>query len=201
MKTFSQFNQDVFVYNFFEKKAGFFLDFGCGDGLSTPCGNNTFLLETNGWDGISFDWDIQLINRFRSFRKTRALPINLLQINLNELLYAVGCPKIVDYFSFDIDDATEEVIKKFPFKDYQFKLVHFEHNMYSDKNSKLKNLAKEIFLGNGYELLVEDMSIEEGAPLEDWYTKPELTQEQTKIFLKDIRHDEILNKYNFNNYE
>jgi len=51
IKSFSQFGQDIEVYNIFGKNK-FFVDIGFCDGID---GSNTYLLELNGWKGIAAD--------------------------------------------------------------------------------------------------------------------------------------------------
>lgn len=48
--SYSQFNQDLWVLNYFSK--GFFIDVGCADGEN---GSNTKLLEEKGWKGLGID--------------------------------------------------------------------------------------------------------------------------------------------------
>ena len=121
----SQISQDKFIFNFFNKQKGFFLDLGCGDGISKPCGNNTYLLENNGWDGISIDYDITYINTFKEKRKTKAICADLLKSNLKDVLIENNCPNVVDYLSFDVDQASEKALHDLPLNDYEFKIITF----------------------------------------------------------------------------
>ena len=52
MESYSQCGQDIFVYNILNKNNGTFLDLGCYLPKNI---NNTYLLELNGWSGISLD--------------------------------------------------------------------------------------------------------------------------------------------------
>jgi FkbM family methyltransferase len=52
MKSYSQFQQDLWVMSLFPNIKGFFIDIGCCDGERI---SNTFLLEQNGWKGIAAD--------------------------------------------------------------------------------------------------------------------------------------------------
>ncbi len=52
MESYSQCGQDIFVYNILKKNNGTFLDLGCYLPKNI---NNTYLLELNGWSGISLD--------------------------------------------------------------------------------------------------------------------------------------------------
>lgn len=168
MKTYSQIGQDTFALKLLGK-SGFFLDFGCGDGESYPCGNNTLLLEQNGWDGLSFDIDQSSINKFNSNRTTTAICSDL-SANLRETLEQSKCPKLIDYFSFDVDEATDAVFDAFPFEEYQCRFVSFEHNLYLPQYRGLKERSQDIFFKHGYKLLVDNVCFN-GRPVEDWYFK------------------------------
>jgi FkbM family methyltransferase len=52
MKSYSQFNQDLWVLSLYPEQKGFFLDIGCCDGERI---SNTYLLEQSGWIGIAAD--------------------------------------------------------------------------------------------------------------------------------------------------
>ncbi len=81
MKSYSQCGQDLFVYYLNEGKPGKFLDLGC----SLPKKiNNTYLLELNGWDGISLD--IQNFSEQWQERKCKFIQADCLNQNYNELL-------------------------------------------------------------------------------------------------------------------
>lgn len=69
----SQFGQDVYVFEeiFKNKTNGFFLDVGANH--PTNC-NNTFLLESNGWNGLAIEPQENLRNLWPSVRKTICLP-------------------------------------------------------------------------------------------------------------------------------
>ena len=65
--SYSQFNEDVFLKEYFKnKKKGFFIDIGCHHPFKA---NNTFLLYKSGWSGINIDLSkisIDLFNIARS---------------------------------------------------------------------------------------------------------------------------------------
>jgi FkbM family methyltransferase len=52
MKSYSQFEQDIWVLSKFPNVNGYFVDIGCCDGERI---SNTFLLEQNGWKGLAVD--------------------------------------------------------------------------------------------------------------------------------------------------
>lgn len=196
--SYSQISQDVFVFNFFDKKqSGSFLDLGCGDGISLPCGNNTYLLELNGWSGLSVDVDSNLVNIFKTKRKTKVFECDLIKTSLFDVVKQNNCELVFDYLSFDVDDATDNVLSKFPFNELKFNFITFEHNLYHPRYRGLKERSQKLFLSNGYELLIENVSLAGIGPIEDWYVNPQHNFSK-KIFLKDVSGPEILLKYGYN---
>lgn len=199
MVKYSQISQDKFIFNLFNKEKGFFLDLGCGDGIYRPCGNNTYLLENNGWDGISIDYDITYINAFKIKRKTKAICVDLLKSNLKDVLIENNCPNVVDYLSFDVDQASEKALNDLPLNDYEFKIITFEHNLYI-KNSIYKNLkqqAFEKFMAFDYLVLIENVELENHGPVEDWYINKKYFDAKKLKFFKNVNHKQILAEYKY----
>jgi FkbM family methyltransferase len=65
-KTYSQFDEDIFLQNFFKnKKKGFFIDIGCHHPFKA---NNTYLLYKSGWTGINIDLNKLSIDLFNIAR-------------------------------------------------------------------------------------------------------------------------------------
>lgn len=199
MVTYSQISQDIFTFNFFKKQKGYFLDLGCGNGSSSPCGNNTLLLEENGWTGISIDINKEYINQFKKNRSSVAICTDLTQNSLDEILEKNNAPKIIDYLSFDVDEATEIALQTLPLDKYKFKLITFEHNEYIKNSiySKIKKMAKEKFEFFGYEILIDNVILEGHGAVEDWYINTEETKDFDKKYLANINHKELLKKYNY----
>jgi hypothetical protein len=196
MNNYSQISQDKFVLSLLKSNNGFFLDFGCGDGITQtdPCGNNTLLLEQNNWNGLSIDLDPRLINIFKQYRNTACECIDLTLCNIESLLKKHNCPEIIDYFSFDTDGATENIIQNFPFNKYKFKIITFEHDLYAI-GSKTKNLAFDILCKYGYERLIDNVNLYPHGAVEDWYIHPDFFDKSKLIYLNNIEHTEIFNYY------
>jgi SAM-dependent methyltransferase len=197
--SYSQISQDIFVLNFFEKKAGYFLDLGCGNGFNHPCGNNTLLLEQNGWEGISIDIDQGAVNHFNKNRKTKALRKDLSKESLADILRENNAPKVIDYMSFDVDQASEHVLASLPLDEYVFRFVTFEHNAYlpNEYYINLKQNALNKFLNKGYQLLVNNVVLENHGAVEDWFIHTDSTLNLTKKFLHTINHRNVLKEYGF----
>jgi FkbM family methyltransferase len=71
-KYYSQFGQDIFALKniFKNKNKGFFVDVGANDPV---IGNNTYLLELNGWNGLAIEPQLSLREKWPSVRKTKCL--------------------------------------------------------------------------------------------------------------------------------
>ena len=98
MKSYSQSGQDLFVYYLNEGKPGKFLDLGCSLPMKI---NNTYLLEINGWDGISLD--IQDFNNQWKERKCKFIQADCLNQNYNELLKDYYENTVIDYLTLDME--------------------------------------------------------------------------------------------------
>ncbi len=61
-KSYSMFNEDTFINNYFKKNYGIFIDIGCYHPLE---GNNTYLLYKRGWRGINIDINQCSIDLFK----------------------------------------------------------------------------------------------------------------------------------------
>lgn len=64
-KSYSQFNDDIFIKNFFSKKNGNYVDIGCHHPFRL---SNTFLLYKKGWTGINIDLVQLNIDLFKIIR-------------------------------------------------------------------------------------------------------------------------------------
>ena len=189
-------SQDLFALHFINNKNGYFVDLGCGNGINLPNGNNTFLLEKNGWSGLSVDYNFNYINEFKTHRNTEAVLADMTTTSLKSILEYFKAPSVIDFFSFDVDDATDAVMANIPFSSYKFKLITFEHNIYYQPELKLKQRGYELFTKNGYERLIDNVILNPQGAVEDWYIYPELITGK-KIFLKDIEHSKICPLYGF----
>jgi len=184
----SQICQDNFVNIVLRnKRGGFFLDIGAGTGgiRNTYPGfySNTYYFEQfNDWGGIAIDYDEEYIKEASTYRKCKLIHADLMQNNINELLIQHKAPSIIDYLSFDIDDATSKVLLDIDLESYTYNVITFEHNYFhyeikpewsnekSQKESKyLRDLSRKIFLSHGYNLLCADVLLNGNNSIEDWY--------------------------------
>ena len=92
----------------------------------------------------------------------------------------------VDYLSFDIDEASLPVLRKFPFDKLRFRVMTVEHDAYR-LGDRLRQEMRKILQGAGYELIAADVvvyymwkecpeavALNGYLPFEDWYVRPEL---------------------------
>lgn len=187
--------QDDFVLKIFNyRKSGFFIDIGCG---SETDGSNTYRLELNGWTGVRIDNEQKesIIKRNSHFVLDDALTIDY-----SKLLDSVNCEKI-DYASFDIDEATTNLIKIFPFDKYKPSVITIEHDRY--RLGDLDCLAqREILSSHNYRLLCKDVLVDTWiswtkAPYEDWWVNPDVFDSKLLDNLQSefVTGAEILRKF------
>ena len=152
-KSYSNDGQDVFVNTILPIQEGFFLDIGCN---YPKIDNNTYALEVLGWTGLLIDINPNLINQCKEIRKSSSFLLDCSQINWREFLKENNVPKVIDYISLDVDDANVDVIRNFPFDEYEFKIMTFETDFYKcgslRKDAAIKVLSNYSF----YEMCLED---------------------------------------------
>lgn len=173
MKSYSQCGQDLFVYHINEKKPGKFLDLGC----SLPKKiNNTYLLELNGWDGISLD--ILDYNKQWSERKCKFIQADCLNQNYDELLKNYYDNQLIDYLTLDMEGCGDrfKLLEKIINTNYRFKIITIEHDSYmgSDFVNKEKLPQRNLLESKGYKLICGDISHSKHPDLffEDWWVDP-----------------------------
>jgi len=180
---YSQVQQDEFVYKLIGDN-GYFLDLGAGwvGGLNS----NTLFLEEMGWSGICIDGDLVSANN-RKEKSTRSVVLNVMipEISLKDIFIENKTPKTIDYFSLDIEPSSLLGLVNFPFNDYEFKVLTFEHDSYRAGVND-KNTSHEILKSNGYFCLCEDIRVpvefsKEGF-FEDWWINPKYF---TENFIKN----------------
>lgn len=197
---YSQANQDTFVNNLLNIDNGYFLDIGAGTGglIGYPIEfySNTYFLEKNrGWYGIAIDYDKTWVDFAKSNRTCCCVCKNLLEVNINDILARHNCLNIVDYLSFDVDDAQEKVFEELDFNKYTFRVITFEHNAFQfmtsvqnhtkehkDKVEKLYWRSRERLASCGYYLLHNDVTLDGYGPIEDWWVKPELIENFNEVY-------------------
>ena len=198
----SMMGNDVFIFNILNKVPGFFLDIGCGVGTCESWSNSLYL-EERGWCGIGVD--IQGIDTFNKLRKNKGVQIDLSKRPIEDVLEELASPQVIDFFSFDVDEAQKFTLDSLRLDKYIFKHIHFEHNCFitpDDPNyiklnvEYMKPAAYDKFSRAGYVRIVEDVLDRRGLAIEDWYVHKDYLSSDIK-FMKNILYTDILREYNF----
>jgi hypothetical protein len=199
MESYSQCGQDLFVINLLNINNGKFLDLGCY--LPRKI-NNTYLLELNGWDGISIDI-IDYSNEWKN-RKSKFINEDCFNLDFNDFLPKFYNEKIIDYLSLDMEKVGERytLLEKILMTSYSFKIITIEHDSYLGgeyvTNEKLPQ--REILNKYGYKLICSDVSQEKHPELyyEDWWVNEKyFNEEQINSWISDkLSCDKIFNKNN-----
>jgi hypothetical protein len=199
MESYSQCGQDIFVYNIMNKKSGTYLDLGCHLPKNI---NNTYLLELNGWTGISID--IVDYSKEWEERKNKFIQEDCFKVNLGELLDAHYSEKTIDYLSLDMEILGDrhKLLEKVINTGYEFKVITIEHDSHigNDYVKMEKIPQRELLKNNGYILVCGDVSQKDNPTLfyEDWWVNEKyFNQEELTLWMSDkLSCDKIFKKLN-----
>jgi len=97
--------QDILVYKLFGYQKGLFLDIGCEDPVK---GNNTYALESLGWNGLLFDWEQD--PALFSERKATYFKVDVTSPEFVDILSRES-PRDVDYISLDVEESSLVALK------------------------------------------------------------------------------------------
>ena len=190
MKSFSQFNQDLFTVNVLKhKKNGTFLEIGSHDAINI---NNTYLLEKNyGYKGIMIEVDSSWLPSYIEHRQNSIHIINdATKVDYLKVLSENNFPSNIDYLQIDLDENnksslnTLELLDKTVFNQYTFAIIHFEHEYIHSNKWKTKEKSIDILEKRGYIKVFENVCCCKGAPAEDWYVHPSLVDME---YIKDLQ--------------
>lgn len=173
MESYSQCGQDLFVLSLLKDVKGSFLDLGC----SLPQRiNNTYLLELNGWRGLSID--IQNFSRQWACRTNPFMQADCFNVDYNDILSKAYEGNTIDYLSLDIEVLGErfKLLEKVLQTGYEFKIITIEHDSYIGRDFELleRDRQRDILSKHGYVLLCSDVSHVQHPELfyEDWWVNP-----------------------------
>jgi len=201
MESYSQCGQDIFVYNILNKNNGTFLDLGCYLPKNI---NNTYLLELNGWSGISLDI-IDYSEEWKE-RKNKFIQQDCMNINLDKLLDSNYDNKVIDYLSLDMEVLGDrfKLLEKIMETSYEFKVITIEHDSYLNEDyvNVEKLPQRKLLKEKGYILVCGDVSQKQYPTLfyEDWWVNSKyFNEEDIKTWFSDkLSCDTIFNKLNIN---
>jgi bifunctional DNA-binding transcriptional regulator/antitoxin component of YhaV-PrlF toxin-antitoxin module len=193
-KSYSQFNDDIFIKKFFqEKAAGTYVDIGCHHPFKL---NNTYLLYKKGWEGLNIDLmkiNIDLFNIWRPRDKNICSAVS----NKNKISWVYIPNNNILSTEISIQKSYANTIKrhhKNPFIKKKFLVLTFENII---KNYKI-NLKKFDFLkidieGEDYKVL-KNINLKKYNPtlicIEDGIEKKENKNKITK-YLKSKKYELI----------
>ena len=80
-------------------------------------------------------------------------------ISLNDLLNKYDAPSLVDYLSIDTEGSELDILTKFEFGKYKFRVITVEHNFSSNRLR-----IKQLLTSKGYQQVLESIS-----SFDDWY--------------------------------
>lgn len=179
-KSYSQAGQDMFCAAVLDhKREGFFLEIGSNNPVQI---NNTYALEKHlDWRGLGVDNSGESMVAFEQHRVSpfyltdAAKPQNWLAA-IRQMYELVGRrveqPLVLDYLSADIDFATLEFMRNFPFDQVQFRVITVEHDTYRNGAQHRRDIL-DVLLENRYEVLTADVC-DNGLSFEAWAIMPEL---------------------------
>ena len=166
MESFSQAGQDKFpramLHNVTRQKT--YLDIGSHHPTQF---NNSYALERAGWRGLSID----LQNFSTEFQATRTNPFlcaDVTTIQWESVITQHFPSRVIDYISFDVDDATESAFSRFPFSSVRFNTMTIEHDGYR-VGTRLRDWVRDSLASMGYTLVCGDVVAEGYGAFEDWW--------------------------------
>lgn len=170
LHSFSQAGQDLFVLSLFEEGyKGTFLDVGCGDPIEI---NNTYLLEQQGWKGLSID--IQYMHeKWLIMRKTPFICIDALKCYYQTLIQMFELGDTIDYLSLGIEGYGHrfQALERIMDQGLEFKVITIEHDVYAIREEIERTPQRELLTKLGYILYKADVEFG-GKPFEDWWINP-----------------------------
>ncbi|MFC4671060.1 FkbM family methyltransferase [Seohaeicola nanhaiensis] len=97
------------------------------------------------------------VARRAAFRDEGAV-LRLTTISLDDFLKKYDAPRHIDYMSIDTEGSEYEILRTFPFQDWDIRLLTIEHNF-----TPLRGQIRELLEGHGYACTEREW--------DDWYVK------------------------------
>jgi hypothetical protein len=95
---------------------------------------------------------------------------------------------VVDYISFDVDDATRAAFDNFPFDTFRCKTLTIEHDAYRVGNN-LRDYIRYKLISYGYVLVFGNVVYTGHGAFEDWFVDPKYIDRNMLVNLMEIRCD------------
>jgi len=189
LKHYSQMSQDLFVDHLLDSREGYFVDVGCYEPKFI---NNTYMLEKKGFKGLLLDISPRWIDLAIKHRPaSKAVWVDLLKKNFNELLLEEEAPKVIDYIDLDIDEGTVKVLKDVDYDTFSFKVLTIEHDYYAH-GDQYRSETRDFLNDKGYQLVCGDVGNNSG-PQEDWYVHPSYISKEKwePLLCADLKHTQV----------
>jgi hypothetical protein len=189
--SYSQCGQDLFVLNLLKIKNGTFLDLGCYLPKNI---NNTFLLEQNGWVGLSLD--INDYTKEWGVRKNKFIKCDCFTQDYNTLLSENYNTNLIDYLTLDMEVLGDRyrLLKIILNTNYEFKIITIEHDSHLGEQyvNQEKIPQRELLIKMGYVLVCGDVSHKDypNDYYEDWWVNK-------KYISEDVYSSWLSNKEDF----
>ena len=179
LKSFAAQQQDLFAY-YLVGRTGTFLDLGC---WRPRHNNNTYMLESLGWNGLLFDRDHEAIQMCNKIRQSPSFCIDVESDDFVKVLKLHWKSSHFNYISLDVDEASLKVLSSLLENNYTFSCMTFEHDFYQLGND-LKEPSQKILTKYGYECLFDNViafpthapcqmkKYPDGIKFEDWWVNP-----------------------------
>ena len=175
-KNYSQSYQDLFVLMALNgKEYGSWIEIGCAH---PTYGNNTKLLEELNWEGVSIDIEPNVVENWKD-RITNPYKMDATKIDWDKMpIWDFN--SITDYLQIDVDPPhiSYEVLLNIPFWKHKFRVITFEHDHYADDSETIRDKSREYLRSFGYELVVNDVAVDEYSSYEDWWVHPDLVDQK-----------------------
>lgn len=182
-KNHSKHFQDMFVLAAMNgKRNGYYIEFGAG--LPFEASNTALLEQKFDWKGLSFDKCPIMCSAFAKERRNPVMNVDVTEEDVTSIFAKNMVPDLVDYLQIDCDDDSIKVLSKVPFDDYQFGIIHYEHDRYRVGDSP-KYAAKKFLESKGYVLIVNNIAVDEKNAYEDWWMHRSMVKESMKS-LKEL---------------
>jgi FkbM family methyltransferase len=138
---------------------------------------------------FQIDKEISGIKRyFDGAHERKGKIIKIKTISSKDLLKKYNVPKVIDYLSIDTEGSEYEILKNFPFKDYEVKLITVEHNAYSGKKEDISRrnkifnlLTKNGFIRESNDAFSKEFGVKGTINFEDWYVHKSVKNMKTQI--------------------
>lgn len=159
----SQIGQDIFILCCLKnKKNGYFLEIGSHDAIFI---NNTYLLESEyGWKGILVEYNDAFHNSYKEHRgASRAIIQDATKVDYRGVLEGMKFPEVMDYLQVDLEVEegttiqTLELLNSTVFDKYTFRVVTFEHDIYTGNFFSTRSRSRQILESRGYVRLFSDI--------------------------------------------